>query len=50
MSTVKKERRVMVYVRKGLEEEVEVIKEEDNHVILQEKKKKRIGGVYTNGR
>ena len=37
MSTSKKGKRVMAYVRKGLEEEVKVIKEEDNHIILEEK-------------
>ena len=50
MSTVQVGRRVMAYVRKGIEVEVEVVEEEDNHIILQEKNKKRIGGVYVNGR
>ena len=51
MLSAKKEKRVMEYVRKGMEEELKVVKEEDNIIILQEKKtKKRIGGVYANGR
>ena len=50
MSTAKRGRRVMVYMRKGIEEDVEVVKEEDNHIILQEKTKKRLGGIYANGR
>ena len=50
ISTVRKGRRVMAYVRKGIEEEVEVVKEEDNHIILQIKNKKKIGKVYTNRR
>ena len=50
ISTEKKRRRVMVHVRKGIEEQVKVVKEEDNLVILQEKKKKKIGRVYTNRR
>ena len=40
----------MVYIRKGLEEEIEVVMKEDNHIILQEKNKKKIEGVYMNGR
>ena len=40
----------MAYVRKGMEEEVEVVKEEDNYIIIQEKNKKKIGGVYANRR
>ena len=40
MTTAKKERRVMACVRKGMEEEVEVMKEEHNLTILQEKNKK----------
>ena len=35
MTTVKKGRRVMEYVRIGMEEEVEVVKEEDKLIILQ---------------
>ena len=50
MTTAKKGRRVMAYVRKGTEEKVEVVKEEDNLIILQEKNKKKIGGVYANER
>ena len=34
MTTAKKGRRVMAYVRKGIEEKVEVVKEEDNLIIL----------------
>ena len=33
MSMAKKERSVMVHVRKEIEEEVVVVKEEDNHII-----------------
>ena len=33
-----------------MEEEVKVVKEDDNLIILQEKNKKKIGGVYANGR
>ena len=40
----------MTYVRKGIEGQVEVVKEEDNYIILEEKNKKKIGGVYVNGR
>ena len=50
MTTAKKGKRVMAYVRKGMEEEVEVVKEEDNLIILQEKNKKKIGGEYANGK
>ena len=41
ISIAKRERRVMAYVRTGMEEEIKVVKEEDNYIILQEKKKKR---------
>ena len=50
VSMAKRGRRVMAYVRKGMEEEVEVVNEEDNHIILPEKKTKRIESMYTNGR
>ena len=39
MTTAKKRRRVMAHVRKGMEEEVEIVKEEDYHIILEEKNK-----------
>ena len=48
--TAKSGRRVMAYVRKGMEKELEVVKEENNHIILQDKNKNKIGGVYVNGR
>ena len=48
MSMVQRGRRVMGYVRKGREEEVEVVKEEDNLIILQEQNKKRKESVYAN--
>ena len=50
ISKAQKGRRVMLYMRKAMEEEVEVVKEEDNHIILQEENKKKIGGIYGNGR
>ena len=50
MTTAKKGRRLMAYMRKGMEEEVEVVKEEGNLMIIQEKNKKRIGEVYANSR
>ena len=50
ISSTKKGRRVMAYVRKGMIEEIKVVKEGDNHIILQEKNKKKIGRVYANGR
>lgn len=40
----------MAYMRNGIEEGVDVVKEEDNHIILETKNKNRIGGIYTNGR
>ena len=50
LSRAKKRRKVIAYTRKGMEKEVEVLKEEDNYIILQEKNKKKRRGVYTNGR
>ena len=50
MTRAKKGTRVGTCMRKGMEEEMEVIKEEDNHIILQEKKKHKIAGVYVNKR
>lgn len=50
MTTTKKGKTVMTCVRKGMEEEAEVVKEEDNVIILQQKNKKNIGGVYANSR
>ena len=50
MTTAKEGRRVITYARKGMEEVVDAVKEEDNLIILQEKQKKKIGGVYVNGR
>ena len=50
MSVVKNESTVMAYVRNGMEEKVEVVKAEDNHIIIAENNKKRVGGVYTNSR
>ena len=34
VTTAKKGRRVMAYIRKGLEEEIEVVEEEDNQIML----------------
>ena len=48
--TVKNGRRVMAYMRKGMEEEVEVVKEEYNLIILQAKNKKKIGVIYINAK
>ena len=50
MPCTKKGRRVMSYVRKGIDKEVEVDKKTDNHIILQEKNRKKIGSVYINRR
>ena len=50
ITMAKKGRRIIAYMRKGLEEEVEVFKKEDNYIIFQEKNKKKIRGVYANGR
>ena len=50
MSRAKKRSRVMACVRKGMEKESEVVQEEDNHIILQEKNNHKIGGVYANRR
>ena len=49
ISTGKNARKVMTYVRKGMEEEVNIVKKVDEHIILQEKNKKKIGEVYANG-
>ena len=48
MSSTKTKTRVMMFLRKGMEEEMKIVKEEDNHIILQEKNKKKIEGVYVN--
>lgn len=45
MNTAKNGKRIMAYVSKGMEEEVEVVKKEDNHIILQKKIKKMFQGV-----
>ena len=50
MSIAKRGRRVIAYVRTMMEEEVEVVKEEDNHIILLERNNKKIGGMYANER
>ena len=50
MTMAKKESKVTAYVSKGTEEEIEVVKEEDNYIILQEKNKNKLVGVDANGR